>query len=179
MSFNSSRTDHEHVVTTLCDTGDDAEHGPIVVGIGAPALDLAGLLASAEEALSLLLATPAVTAGSTVVRRSRTAALDILLSRRRTDPAVQTFVERMLGPVLAYEARHKSDLLSVIRAVAQYPTNRTKAAAASNLSRSVFYERLQLIESLLELPLDNGNNLAALHVALLAYGRPTAQSTSS
>jgi purine catabolism regulator len=91
--------------------------------------------------------------------------------RTGTDPALQNYVERMLGPVLAYETRHETDLLSVVEALVQNPTNRTKAAAASNLSRSVFYERLQLIEGMLDIPLDDGNNLAALHVALLAYGR--------
>jgi PucR family transcriptional regulator, purine catabolism regulatory protein len=160
------------VIMKLCATGDDREFGSYVLAIGAPASDVTELLASAEEALNLLVATPAASANSSIVRRSRSVALDILITRRRTDPAMQNYVERMLGPVLAYETAHKTDLLSVVEALVQHPTNRTKAAAASNLSRSVFYERLQLIESMLDIPLDDGNNLAALHVALLAYGRP-------
>ena len=171
VSFNPARRDHEEVIVKLCATNDDREFGSYVLGIGAPASDVTGLLASAEEAVDLLLATPAASADGSIVRRSRSVALDILITRRRTDPAVQNYVERMLGPVLAYETRHKTDLLSVVEALVQHPTNRTKAAAASNLSRSVFYERLQLIESMLDIPLDDGNNLAALHVALLAYGR--------
>jgi purine catabolism regulator len=172
VSFNPARRDHEDVIMKLCATGDDREFGSYVLAIGAPASDVTELLASAEEALNLLVATPAASANSSIVRRSRSVALDILITRRRTDPAMQNYVERMLGPVLAYETAHKTDLLSVVEALVQHPTNRTKAAAASNLSRSVFYERLQLIESMLDIPLDDGNNLAALHVALLAYGRP-------
>jgi purine catabolism regulator len=39
------------------------------------------------------------------------------------------------------------------------------------MSRSVFYQRLQLIEQLLGEDLDDGHTLAALHVALVAYGQ--------
>jgi purine catabolism regulator len=171
VSFSPSRRDHEEVIRKLFALGDD-EVGPCVLGIGAAASSVTDLLVSAEEALALLLATSTPSGNGTIVRRSRSAALDILVNRRRSDPAVQSYVERMLEPLLAHEAQHKTDLLSVVEAIVQHPMNRTKAAAASNLSRSVFYERIQLIESLLEIPLDDGNNLAALHVALLAYSRP-------
>ena len=49
--------------------------------------------------------------------------------------------------------------------------NRTAAAAASHLSRSVFYQRLTLIADLLGADLDDGETLSALHLALLAHGR--------
>ena len=47
------------------------------------------------------------------------------------------------------------------------PGNRTAAASASHLSRSVFYQRLALIGDLLGVDLDDGEALTALHLALL------------
>jgi purine catabolism regulator len=58
--------------------------------------------------------------------------------------------------------------LAVLAAMLAHPTNRTAAAAASHLSRSVFYQRLALIADLLDADLDDGETLASLHIALLA-----------
>jgi purine catabolism regulator len=106
-----------------------------------------------------------------VVHRSRTGALDMLLNRKRSDPAVQAFVERVLGPLLEHDADHQTGLVAVARACVEHPTNRKRAAAACHLSRSVFYQRLHVIEGLLDADLDDGHTLAALHVALVAYGQ--------
>ena len=59
----------------------------------------------------------------------------------------------------------------MLRAIVAHPGNRTAAAAASHLSRSVFYQRLTLIADLLGADLDDGETLSALHLALLAHGR--------
>lgn len=45
--------------------------------------------------------------------------------------------------------------------------NRTAAASASHLSRSVFYQRIALIQDLLGVDLDDGETQTALHLALL------------
>ena len=106
-----------------------------------------------------------------MVHRSRTGALDVLLSRKRSDPDVQTFVERTIGPLLVHDTKHRTDLLAVAHACAQHPTNRKRAASSCHLSRSVFYQRLQLIEQLLDADMSDGRTLASLHVALVAYGQ--------
>jgi purine catabolism regulator len=106
-----------------------------------------------------------------MVHHSRTGALDILLNRRRDDPALQAFVELVLGPLLAHDAEHHTGLLTVARACVAHPTNRKRAASSCHLSRSVFYQRMQVIEELLGADLNDGRNLAALHVALVAYGQ--------
>src|SRR5919198_221975 len=122
-------------------------------------------------ALFLLQAPPLRSPERTVVYRSRTGALDMFLSRKRSDPAVQAFVERVLGPLLTHDAEHQCDLLEVARACVQHPTNRKRAAGACHLSRSVFYQRMRKIEELLDADLDEGRTLATLHVALVAYGQ--------
>ncbi|MBU4464507.1 MAG: helix-turn-helix domain-containing protein, partial [Actinobacteria bacterium] len=48
------------------------------------------------------------------------------------------------------------------------------AATASHLSRSVFYQRLALIEELLGVDLGDGETQAALHVAVLTRPRSPA-----
>jgi purine catabolism regulator len=172
LSFRRGRADLDDAVLTLLE-GPPGETAPppSVVAVGSVVSSFGDMLRSAEEAISLLQATPLRSPERTVVYRSRTAALDMLLNRKRSDPAVQQFVERVLGPLLAHDAEHHTGLLAVARACVEHPTNRRRAAAACHMSRSVFYQRLQVIEDLLGERLDDGHTLAALHVALVAYGQ--------
>nr|WP_277987186.1 helix-turn-helix domain-containing protein [Microbacterium esteraromaticum] len=73
----------------------------------------------------------------------------------------------MLAPLIRFDEQHGGDLLRVLRAVVAHPGSRTAAAASSHLSRSVFYQRLTLISDLLDADLDDGETLAALHLAVL------------
>ena len=172
LSFKQDRPDLDKAVLALLEGPvADVAAPPSVVAIGAVVSSFADLLSSLDEAIALLQSTPVRSAERTVVRRSRTGALDMLLSRKRNDPDVQAFVERILGPLLTHDARHGTDLLTVARACAQHPTNRKRAAASCHLSRSVFYQRLQVIEQLLDVDLNEGRTLAAMHVALVAYGQ--------
>ena len=78
----------------------------------------------------------------------------------------------MLRPLIEYDLDNGGDLLAVLHAYAANPGNRTKAAASSHLSRSVFYQRIALIEDLLGADLDDGETVSALHAALLARRTP-------
>lgn len=173
LSFRRERADLDDGVLAVIEgrTADPPVAVPSVVAVGAVVTSFGDLLQSAEEAISLLQSTPLRSPERTVVHRSRTGALDMLLNHQRNDPSVQAFVERVLGPLLAHDAEHRTDLLAVLRACVQHPTNRKRAAAACHLSRSVFYQRLPVIEQLLDADLDDGRTLAALHVALVAYGQ--------
>lgn len=91
-----------------------------------------------------------------------------LVTTLGADPRMQEHSELMLRPLIDYDLASGGDLLEVLRAYAAHPGNRTKAAAASHLSRSVFYQRIALIEELLGMDLDDGETLSALHAALLA-----------
>lgn len=87
------------------------------------------------------------------------------------DHRLQEHSARLLAPLIRHDDATGGDLLRVLRAVVEHPGNRTAAAAASHLSRSVFYQRLALIADLLAADLDDGETLSALHLALLAHGR--------
>jgi purine catabolism regulator len=92
-----------------------------------------------------------------------------LLHLLREEPRLQTFVERQLGPLLAYDARHpREQLLETLRAFLDNGRNKSAAAAAAHLSRPAFYERLARIARILEVDLDSVEVSLSLHVALLA-----------
>jgi purine catabolism regulator len=137
------------------------------VGVGSAASDLAGMLVSLQEAIELRGSTSNPGRGL-VIQRAEDRPLLRLVTALRDDPRVQDHTQKMLRPLIEYDLRHNSDLLAVLAAMLAHPTNRTAAAAASHLSRSVFYQRLALIADLLDADLDDGETLASLHIALLA-----------
>ena len=87
--------------------------------------------------------------------------------RCATTTGVLEHGERMLSPLIAHDLARSGDLLDVLEAMLAHPGNRTAAAGASHLSRSVFYQRIALIEELLGADLDDGETQTALHLALL------------
>ncbi|WP_262286179.1 PucR family transcriptional regulator [Micromonospora sp. MA102] len=92
-----------------------------------------------------------------------------LLHLLRDEPRLQTFVERELGGLLAYDAQHpREQLLGTLRAYLEQGRNKSAAAAAAHLSRPAFYERLARIGRILEVDLDSVEACLSLHVALLA-----------
>ncbi|MGK5741659.1 PucR family transcriptional regulator [Micromonospora sp. URMC 103] len=92
-----------------------------------------------------------------------------LLHLLRDEPRVQTFVERELGALLAYDAQHpREQLLGTLRAYLEQGRNKSAAAAAAHLSRPAFYERLARIGRILDADLDSVDACLSLHVALLA-----------
>ncbi|MFD1201111.1 PucR family transcriptional regulator [Leucobacter albus] len=89
-------------------------------------------------------------------------------------PELHEFAETLLDPLLDHDRApgtgHTGDLVRVLGAYLAHPTNRSLAAQRARLSRSVFYQRLALIEELAGVDLTDGETVAALTVALLARG---------
>jgi purine catabolism regulator len=93
-----------------------------------------------------------------------------LLHLLRDDDRLQTYVERELGPLLANDSsdRRGGDLVGVLRTYLECGRNKSAAADAAHLSRPSLYERLERIESVLAVDLDDVESCLSLHVALLA-----------
>ncbi|MFD0801394.1 PucR family transcriptional regulator, partial [Streptomonospora algeriensis] len=91
-----------------------------------------------------------------------------LLHLFRDDERLQTYVERELGPLLDYDARHGSDLTDMLRHYLSSGRNKALAAANAHLSRPALYERLRRISHVLEADLDSVETCLSLHVALLS-----------
>ncbi|MGO1539975.1 MAG: PucR family transcriptional regulator [Leucobacter sp.] len=85
-------------------------------------------------------------------------------------PEVQQFASEAFEPLVAHDRERGTpgDLVHVLEAYTAHPTNRSLAAQRARLSRSVFYQRLALIEDLLDVELAAGETIAMLTVALLA-----------
>lgn len=136
---------------------------------GPVAEDVPGLLSSLRAARDL--ADSEGSGGGARVRRVGDRPLERLVATLRDDRRLHEHSERMLSPLIRYDEERRGDLLDVLAALLAHPGNRSAAAAASHLSRSVFYQRLTLIGDLLNADLDDGETLAALHLALLARRR--------
>lgn len=136
------------------------------VFVGPSADDVVGLLASLRAARGLA-ASDRSDAGPRV-RRVDDRPLERFVASLRDDQRLLAHSDRMLAPVVAYDRDRRGDLLDVLSALVAHPGNRSAAASASHLSRSVFYQRLAVIEDLLDADLDDGETLAALHLALTA-----------
>ena len=147
--------------------GDAASADRLVLSIGAAAGDLDGLLGSVQEALDLSRAPGGRVAHGPTLRRGEDRPLMRLVTSLRDDHRLLRHSERMLAPLIEYDLARGGDLLDVLGAMLAHPANRTAAASASHLSRSVFYQRLALIGDLLGVDLDDGETLTALHLALL------------
>ena len=145
--------------------GDAAERAMAAVGSPAEGLDAA--LVSLQEAVDLARSRPRRPARGPVLRRVEDRPLAHLVTSLRDDPRLLDHGERVLAPLIAYDLGRGGDLLDVLEAMLAHPGNRTAAASASHLSRSVFYQRIALIEDLLGADLDDGETQTALHLALL------------
>ncbi|MBT2474703.1 PucR family transcriptional regulator ligand-binding domain-containing protein [Microbacterium sp. ISL-103] len=142
------------------------------VFVGPAADDVIGLLGSLRAARDLADSDRAE-AGARV-RRVDDRPLERLVATLRDDHRLHEHSERMLAPLIRHDQERRGDLLDVLAALVAHPGNRSAAAAASHLSRSVFYQRLTLIGDLLGADLDDGETIAALHLALLARRRTAA-----
>jgi PucR family transcriptional regulator, purine catabolism regulatory protein len=133
---------------------------------GAPEAVLSRTLDSAREALDLAESGEVGEAGVMWVRRHP---LRRFVAALRGDHRLLAHAESMLAPVLDLPAARRDDLLDALAAVVHHPGNRTAAATAAHVSRSVFYQRLDALEEALGVRLDDGEVLAALHLALAVH----------
>ncbi|MBD8024673.1 PucR family transcriptional regulator [Microbacterium sp. Sa1CUA4] len=149
----------------LVEAGADTDRLTLSVGRAAEGLD-AGL-ASLHDAVDLARGRRRRPGKGPHLRRAENRPLVQLVTALRDDHRVLEHGERMLAPLIVHDLTRTGDLLDVLEAMLAHPGNRTAAASASHLSRSVFYQRIALIEELLGVDLDDGETQTALHLALL------------
>ena len=144
------------------------------LGLGAASRGVRGLTTSLERVRAAGQLRPSGAVGRVTAQQAERQALAYLVRGLSAAPEVQEYAAQTLGPLLAHDAAsgpgHTGDLVAVLRAYLDHPTNRSLAAQRARLSRSVFYQRLALIEELLDVDLADGTTIATLAVALLARG---------
>ncbi|NUT50692.1 MAG: PucR family transcriptional regulator, partial [Saccharothrix sp.] len=138
-----------------------------VVSVGCEVTDLSHVARSFREAGRVA---EAVLPGSTgqLYHQLSDIGLRHLLHTLRNDVRVQDYVERQLGRLIEHDARHGTELLPTLRHYLDAAGNKTIAARRSGLSRQTLYERLHLLERLLDRDLEVGEQRTELHVSLLA-----------
>ncbi|PYC79171.1 CdaR family transcriptional regulator [Streptomyces tateyamensis] len=154
----------------IADSGKERDGAPPVVAVGSSVGSVRDarrtLLEATQVADAALHDAPGARAAS--YYRLPDVRLRGLLHLLRDDARLQTYVERELGPLLAYDAEHGSQLVQLLRVYLEQGRNKSAAADAAHLSRPSFYDRLHKVERILAVDLDQVESCLSLHVALLA-----------
>lgn len=142
------------------------------LSLGGTATRVRSLIDSLEQVQSAGVLEPDATIGRVTVQRAERQPLAHLVRGLAATPEMQAFAADTLGPLRTHDAEqgpgHTGDLVDVLTAYLLHPTNRSLAAQHARLSRSVFYQRLALIEEVLDVDLADGPTIATLTVALFA-----------
>ncbi|MET7451280.1 PucR family transcriptional regulator [Streptomyces sp. NPDC005574] len=132
-------------------------------------------LRAARTTLELALTVPAAEPGATdgpLVTSSRALALERELTRGGVDAnreRLAGLVQHALGPLLAWEAAHPSDLVRTLEIHLRNGCSPTRTAALLHIGRQSLYQRLERIESLLGLEIDDPDLLGELLAAACAH----------
>jgi PucR family transcriptional regulator, purine catabolism regulatory protein len=137
-----------------------------VVALGSPVDGVAAVRRSFLEASHV--ADAAVNQPARPFHRLEDVRLRGLMHLLRDDSRLQTFAEREIGALLAYDGQHRTDLVGLLRVYLEHGRNKSAAADAAHLSRPAFYERLHRIERVLGADLGDVESCLSLHVALVA-----------
>ncbi|GAA3384215.1 PucR family transcriptional regulator [Cryptosporangium minutisporangium] len=148
----------------------------VALGYAVDAAGTAGWASSLEQArAALALALARTGRGATrpgsrpVVVSARTLALELELSRHADPGRLDAFVDRTIGPLVAWDARHRTELVRTLELYLRHGASVTRTAAALHLRRQSLYQRLERIETLLgHSPADPQFYPALLAATLLA-----------
>ncbi|MGW3136170.1 PucR family transcriptional regulator [Streptomyces sp. NPDC001139] len=124
-----------------------------------------------ELALTVPPAEPSRSDGP-LVTSARALALERELTRGGVDTnrdRLARLVEHTLGPLLAWEAAHPSDLVRTLEVHLRNGCSPTRTAALLHIGRQSLYQRLERIESLLGLEIDDPDLLGELLAASCAH----------
>jgi len=124
-----------------------------------------------ELALTVPAAEPAAPDGP-LVTSSRALAVERELTRGGVDAnreRLAALVQHTLGPLLSWEAAHPSDLVRTLETHLRNGCSPTRTAALLHIGRQSLYQRLDRIESLLGLEIDDPDLLGELLTATCAH----------
>ncbi|MER7568013.1 PucR family transcriptional regulator [Streptomyces sp. NPDC048523] len=132
-------------------------------------------LRTARTTLELALTVPAAEPGvpeGPLVTSSRALALERELTRGGVDAnreRLAALVQHALGPLLAWEAAHPSDLVRTLEVHLRNGCSPTRTASLLHIGRQSLYQRLDRIESLLGLDINDPDLLGELLTATCAH----------
>ncbi|WP_046726513.1 PucR family transcriptional regulator [Streptomyces humi] len=145
------------------------------VDAGAGWLHWSETLRAARASLELALTVPPAEPGPAkgpLVTSARALALERELTRggiAANRDRLAALVQHTLGPLLAWEAAHASDLVRTLEVHLRHGCSPTRTAALLHIGRQSLYQRLERIESLLGLEIDDPDLLGELLTAACAH----------
>jgi purine catabolism regulator len=107
--------------------------------------------------------------------------LDQLLWRWRDRGELAAYVQRVLGPLLAYDARRRTRLVPTIEALCDHGGRKAETARAMHLNRQALYDRIARLEQVLDVDTGDPRVLLELQLAIQARRHlvPPAPSTQA
>ncbi|MEU4147083.1 PucR family transcriptional regulator [Streptomyces parvulus] len=154
-----------HFAARLRSTADAAHTVVAAADARADWADVPAGLREAQHVADAVADSPAALDLPPVVRL-RDVHLRGLVRLLRDDPHVQSFAERELDGLLRGSDR---DLLSVLRTYLATGRNKSRTAQLHHVSRPALYRRLEAIQGRLGVDLDDFEQAASVHIALLAH----------
>jgi PucR family transcriptional regulator, purine catabolism regulatory protein len=172
VSVPGQRVDAVESVRAAADEARQTSGAPEVrIGVGHPVGATHGLVRGASslwDALLVLQLIPRTVAGASVpaVMTSRTYALELELLRRADATGLDELAMRTIGPVIAWDQSHGSQLVHTLEVFLRNGCSPTRTASALHLGRQSLYQRIERIESLLGHSVTGPDLLPALLVAV-------------
>jgi purine catabolism regulator len=139
--------------------------GPAVVAVG-PAGPWADVRAALVETIDS--AHAAVALPPRPWHDATRMSLDQLLWRWRDRGELAAYVERVLGPLLAYDAERRTRLVPTIEALCEHGGRKAETARAMHLNRQALYDRIARLEQVLGVDTGDPRSLLELQLALQA-----------
>ncbi|HWT94852.1 MAG TPA: helix-turn-helix domain-containing protein, partial [Solirubrobacteraceae bacterium] len=94
--------------------------------------------------------------------------LDRLLWRWRDEGELAAYVDRVLGPLEAYDAARRAHLLPTLEALCLHGGRKAETARALHLNRQALYDRIARLEDVLGVDTGDTQVLLELQLALRA-----------
>ncbi|MBV1950184.1 PucR family transcriptional regulator [Streptomyces sp. BV129] len=142
------------------------EHPDTVIAAADPRTCWDDVPAGLREARHVADAVAGAALDPPAVVRLRDVHLRGLVRLLRDDPQVQSFAERELDGLLSGGGR---ELLDVLRTYLATGRNKSRTAQLHHVSRPALYRRLEAIQTRLGIDLDDFEQAASVHIALLAH----------
>lgn len=160
-----------NVVMSVVGVKSDAEVVRLLAAIGSVdrRIGVSKVLPSAELGLAIRQARAALMAGRPVQRFEELGLLKLLVPLS-DGPELAMFVEEELGPVIAYDNKHGSDLLTTLSTYLRADGNKTTAAQELFIQRRTLYHRLDRIRRILGVDPEDVDVRTRLQVAVQAAG---------
>jgi purine catabolism regulator len=103
------------------------------------------------------------------VATSRTMALELELLGNGDPARLEPLALSMIGALVDWDLAHRSELVHTLEVLLRHGGSPTRAAAALHLGRQSLYQRIERIEALLGVRVDDPSLHASLLLATCAY----------